>query len=314
MIGSFPAIGSYVASPTTRLRNGVEPHLSWRREGWLSFYAGIGLTPSNAEVGSAPIGNLGLVQQHERGNWRAEIFSQPVRESILSYTGIIDPYTGEAWGRVRRSGVAIGGYSALGERWGASGGIQVMHLGGERVADNQAFTLNLSLARDLKLPGFDYFSVGPDFSYETYRKNLSHFTLGHGGYFSPDRLISLGVSGHLLTAEARQYIIKGDANVGVYDKSEAASPCFPLGGAPLPLNPACQNGYAAANARGVYYSAEVMAVRRLSDHMQLGGGLIFRRNPQYQDKAAMLFVRYVFSPRGVVMSSDLPTELFHSLF
>lgn len=311
MIGSFPAAGGYVTTPTTQLRNGFEPHLSYRHEGWLTTYAGIGMTPSGAALSSAPVGNLGVMQQTGRGNWRAEIFLEPVRESILSYTGIVDPYTGQSWGRVRRSGALAGGYAALGERWGASGQLRVMHLEGARVAGNEGMTLNLGLARDLGLKDFEYFSIGPDLTYDTYRRNLSHFTIGHGGYFSPDSLVSVGVSGHFLTAEARQHIIKGDFSVGLFDKREAASPCFPAGGS-LPVNPSCV--YAGSSATGFYYSAQLMGVRRLSDNLQLGGAVVLRRSAQYDDKSLMVFLRFVLGPRKAVMSSDLPEGLLKSLY
>ena len=312
-VGSFPAVGGYVTAPTTRLNNGFEPHLSYKHEGWLTTYAGIGLTPTGGAVSTAPVGNLGILKQTERGNWRAEVFSDPVRESILSYTGTVDPYTGQSWGRVRRTGALVGGYTAISQNWGASGQLRVAHLGGDNVADNEGVQLNLSLSRNLGLRGFDYFSVGPDLSYDTYRRNLSHFTVGHGGYFSPEHLLSVGLSLHFLTLEARQFSIKGDASVGVFDKREAASPCFPLG-APLLLNPRCAGGYGATSSTGFYYAGELLAVRRISDHLQIGGGVIIRRNPQYQDKAAMIYLRYVFGARPNVMSSDLPVELMRSLF
>ena len=309
-VGSFPAVGGYIATPTTRT-TGYEPHLAYKHQGWLTTYAGIGLTPSGAVLPSMVVGNLGVMQQFDRGNWRAEIFSNPVRESILSYTGIVDPYTGQNWGRVRRSGALISAYRGLTDRWGISGRLQAMDLQGENVASNQGLSANLGLAYDLRLRNFDYFTVGPDVSYEAYRKNLSHFTLGHGGYFSPERLIGLGASAHFLTLEARQFIVKGDFSAGFFDKREAASPCFPHGSS-LPVNPAC--GYAATSATGIYYSGQLMAVRRLTDHMQIGGAAVYRRSPQYNDKALMVFVRFVFGPRNSVMSSDLPEQLLQSLY
>jgi len=89
--------GAYVAVPTTRLVNSFEPYLSYQHQGTLTTYAGIGMTPSGAAVSSALVGNLGFTRQTERGNWGAELFSQPMRESILSYTGIVDPYSGQPW-------------------------------------------------------------------------------------------------------------------------------------------------------------------------------------------------------------------------
>jgi hypothetical protein len=119
------------------------------------------------------------------------------------------------------------------------------------------------------------------------------------------------VSTHFLTAEARQHIIKGDFSAGRFDKREAASPCFPAGGPP-PGSPACS--YAATSAAGFYYSAQLMGVRRLSDNLQLGGAVVFRRSAQYDDKLLMVFLRYVLDPRKVVMSSDLPEGLLQSAY
>jgi len=310
-VGSFPVAGAYVAVPTTRLDNSLEPYLSYQHQGMLTTYAGIGLTPSGAAVSSAPVGNLGFTRQTDNGHWGAELFSQPVRESILSYTGMVDPYTGQSWGRVRRTGALVRGYAALNQRWGASGRLQAVNFRGQSVENNQGVGLSLSLARNLTWPGFDFISVGPDLSIETYDKNLSGFTIGNGGYFSPKRLVSFGLSTNFVTAEARQFSVKGNLSLGVFDKREAAGSCFPLGG--LPLNPACPNP-AANDASGIYYSGQLLGVWRYTDDLQLGGGFMYGRNPQHNDKSAVVFLRYLLAPRPVVMSSDIPDNMFQRLY
>lgn len=310
-IGRFPVAGAYVAVPTTRLASGLEPYLSYQQQGTLTTYAGIGMTPSGAAVASAPVGNVGFTRQSEGGNWGAELFSQPVRESILSYTGIVDPYGGPSWGRVRRTGGLIRGYTAISENWGVSGRLRAVSMRGENVANNRGKGISLSLARNLTLPGFDYVAVGPDLSYDTYDKNLSGFTIGNGGYFSPRRLISMGFTANMQTAEARRYSVKGNFSLGYFDKQEAESTCFPLGG--LPPNPACPNA-AASHASGLYYSGQLLGVWRYTNELQLGGGLIYGRNPQYNDKSAAIFMRYSFHPRPAVMSSDIPDGMFQRLY
>lgn len=313
LIGSAPASGGFVASPTTELSSGFEPYLSYRHQNWLSTFAGIGITPTGGVLPSEPVGNLGISQQFARGNWYAQLFSRLVRESILSYTGIVDPFTGRRWGRVRRSGLEFGGYTALGERWGASGKLQIAYLGGESVASNSSMSLSVGLGRDLKWSGFDYFTVGPEFSYDHFNRNLSHFTFGQGGYFSPQSLVSLGIAANFLTEEARQFIIKGRLSLALSQKREDASPCFPLG-ALLPPTPFCQTGFAANNSTDINFSMELLAVRRLSDHLQVGGAIAFRESPGFNDRAAMVFMRYSFGARKVTMSSDLPEGIFQSLY
>ena len=320
MIGSFPAAGIYVAEPTTQLTNSLEPYLSYRHQGAFTTYAGLGLTPSDGVIASAPIGNLGFTAQLGRGTWGAELFSQPVRETMLSYTGIVDPYTGQSWGRVRRSGALVSGATSLTDSLSVSGGLQAAHLGGDNVANNQSLKVNLSLAKNLTLPGsdlftlFDYITVGPNVTYESYRKNLGQFTFGQGGYYSPQRVIMVGAAGQFLTREGRQYMIRGGASLGRFSSRSAASPCFPLGNPVLPLNPDCVTGFAASSATGNSYSAEAVGVRRLSDHLQLGGGVIWRRSPQYDDKLGLVFLRYLFDPRPAVMSTDVPDAVFQRLY
>lgn len=127
-------------------------------------------------------------------------------------------------------------------------------------------------------------------------------------------MVTYGVSAQFLTKEARQYAFKGDASAGRFFTNSDASPCFPLGGAALPLNPACVTGTAASSGYGYTYSAQALAVRRLSDHLQFGGGMIWRRSPSYDDKLGMVFLRYLFDPRPAVVSTDIPESAFQRLY
>ncbi len=297
-----------VKAPTTSL-SGFEPYLSYQHQGSLTVYGGIGLTPSGAAIASAPVGNLGFTQQAGRGNWGVELFSQPMRDSILSYTGIVNPFTGKSWGRVRRTGGLIRGYAAISDQWAASGRLRVQTFRGVDVINNQGAGLSLSLARTLSFPGFDYLTVGPDISIDTHDKNLSGFTIGNGGYFSPKRLTSLGLSANMQTAEARQYSIKGSFSLGFFNKREEAGICFPTLGVSVPV---CDTP--ANSASGVYYSGQLLGALRIADSLQIGGGFIYGTNPNYSDKSAVLFLRYLFYPRPAVMSTDLPESMFQRLY
>jgi hypothetical protein len=64
----------------------------------------------------------------------------------------------------------------------------------------------------------------------------------------------------------------------------------------------------------LYYSAQLLGAQRLSNNLQWGGAVVLRRSPDYNDRAAMLFLRYTFDRRGSVMSSDLPVSTLQSLY
>lgn len=54
----------------------------------------------------------------------------------------------------------------------------------------------------------DYFRVGPFISQDSYDENLSGYTLGHGGYFSPARFTSIGANTELLTPEGKDWQVR----------------------------------------------------------------------------------------------------------
>jgi hypothetical protein len=246
---------------------------------------------------------VGVLQQLAGAEIRATIFSQPVRQSILSYTGTVDPYTGVAWGRVRDSGINAQGMLFMNKSWTFTASAQGDTLTGRNVFANEDIVLSAGIFRDLKFSGFNYFTAGPDITYQAFEKNLSGFTLGQGGYYSPQGLVMTGLSTHFLTAEARSFIVKGDVSVGVFTENEHTSPCdidFPTMTC-LPQAPA-------TNHSGLYYSAQFAGVYQVSQQIQIGAGMISRQTPQYQDFGAMLFARYFFGARSSVLSSDLSLQ------
>ena len=98
-------------------------------------------------------------------------------ESILSYTGIIDPTTGRGFGRVVETGGKGSALYSITERWDAAAMTSLGVRTGKDVADNVHTTAELSLSYDLKLPKFDSFTVGPEYSFEVYRLT-DHWSLG----------------------------------------------------------------------------------------------------------------------------------------
>lgn len=305
-VGRYPSASSYMFPATTRLEDGIEPHLSYRRDGRFSPYVDLGITPSSGIISSKPIWRLGFLKQERLGFWNGELFSQPVRESILSYTGITDPYGGEKWGRVVKTGINLSGYHRLGTSFGVFGHGSFAELSGERVADNRSLSSGLSLTRNIQIKGFDYFAAGASVSYEDYQKNLSHFTFGQGGYFSPQRRVFLGGTINFLTQENRNFILKGNAAVGYQSQQQNRSPLFPL----------APNGdeFNASSQRGLGLTAQLHAVIRLEDYWQLGGELSLRETPDYHDRSALIFLRLLYRPRKTVHSMDLPNYTSQTLY
>jgi hypothetical protein len=90
-----------------------------------------------------------------------------VTESVLSTVGIRDPYTGERFGRVVETGVAVESIQTLHGAWSLNGRAAASLLYGKGVALNHHLAARLGLGYNLPVRGFRYFSLGPTVSWIT---------------------------------------------------------------------------------------------------------------------------------------------------
>ncbi|MGR9116997.1 MAG: cellulose synthase subunit BcsC-related outer membrane protein [Gammaproteobacteria bacterium] len=306
-------------APIQRLDHGLEIDFSYRKDGWFSPFIRLGSTPIGGLIGPAVTFDVGFVQQTGYGHWSLEAYSQPVRQSILSYTGIKDPYRGSlssslnkakpesAWGRVLSTGVRASLFYRFNDAWNASGAVDYAGVHGENVDDNSMISVSASIGRNLKVSGFDYITVGPSFNYQHFDKNLSHFTLGHGGYFSPEQYYNSGAGVNFLTEEGRSYVIKGRVGAGFQTIKESASPWFPK------LDPSL-GSYSSRHESGEALDIELSGVWLLTPHIQLGGGGAIRKTSGFEDYTGGVFIRYFFESRQASLSTDIPSNMFSVMY
>jgi len=285
--------------PTTRLDAGVEPTVGWYREGTVSPFVELGTTPLNGILSPTVRGRAGTTVRFGDGiELSADTSRESVMESILSYTGIIDPTTGRGFGRVvetRGKGSAL--YSIT-ERWDASAMASLGVRTGKDVADNAHATAELSLSYDLKLPTFDSFTVGPEYSFERFDHDQSGFTLGNGGYYSPQSLHRIGVGVNFLSLEARDLVVRGSVSPGWQHSREEGVPVFPLS----------ERSRRTATARkdSPDFDSEIDAVYRLTDHWSLGGLAHVEQSPQFNELFTGISLRFSFGARTSLTSTDIP--------
>jgi hypothetical protein len=306
-------------APTERLDHSLEIDFSYRKDGWFSPFINLGSTPIGGVIAPAVTFDVGFVQQTGYGQWGLETYSQPVRQSILSYTGIKDPYRGTLnpslntapkdieWGRVLSTGFKSSVFYQFNDAWNMSGSVDYAWVEGKNVADNSMVSVSTSFGRNFNLKGFDYFTVGPSFNYQHFEKNLSHFTLGHGGYFSPENYYNIGAGVNFLTEEGHSYVINGRVTAGFQDINEADSPWFPLLYSNL-------GSYASTHKNGEALDIELKGVWLVTSNIQLGGGGAVRKTNGFEDYTGGLFMRYFFESRKASFSTDIPDNMFSSMF
>src|SRR5438445_9135678 len=105
-----------------------------------------------------------------------------VKDSLLSYAGVRDPGTGIVWGGVV-SDTGTVQFDHKGERNGGYANASFSYLTGKNVPDNW----NASAAAGVYFKVVKGLSVGLNVNGMHYDKNLSFFSLGQGGYFSPQQ-------------------------------------------------------------------------------------------------------------------------------
>jgi tetratricopeptide (TPR) repeat protein len=184
------------------------------------------------ELGTTP---TDLVVSNVVGALRARIGSDDpwvlgfdrtaVEDSFLAYAGTVDPVSGRSWGGVVRNRVYVGthfgdeNFSAFGLAYGAE-------LDGEGVDSNAEWRADAGFMQRAASGDGWVARVGGTVEAKSYAANRSHFTLGHGGYFSPDKYLSIGPAFELVSGgDDRSVRVEG--GVAWQEVREEPSAFFP---------------------------------------------------------------------------------------
>jgi tetratricopeptide (TPR) repeat protein len=217
--------GSSVALPSSadaRHETGVALLTQWEPNS--GFAIELGHTPPSYVIANF----VGAVRFHLETEGMPISFGlerEPVTDSLLSLAGATDPVTGREWGGVMRNSAYLAG-SVGGEDLNIYGNLSGAQIRGQRVKDNTAWEAGVGFwKRTASGQGWKA-RLGGRLTAIRYTENLSHFTIGHGGYFSPSHLLSVGpafdVRGRNDSASFR---IEG--GLDWQDLSEDASDYFP---------------------------------------------------------------------------------------
>lgn len=134
-----------------------------------------------------------------------------------------------------------------------------------------------------------------------YDRNLRYFTLGQGGYFSPQRFLSVGIP--LDWSERRgnfAWRLRGSA--GVQRFHEDASPYFPTDAVRQAAAQSGSGGTYPGQARSSFaYSASIAMEYHVTPHVFVGAMLAADNSRDYRQRIAGAYMRISFEPsRGLV--------------
>lgn len=259
------------------------------------------------DVGSTPLGFeetnfVGGIQWQPaltpRTVLNLRLEQRAVKDSILSYGGVVDPYSGETWGGVvkRGGGAGIAYQSERGN--GVYADLAMYDYVGNNVADNKQVALGVG-GYVRAFSGRDsYLQTGIHLNAMGFSDDLSYFTYGHGGYFSPQEFFSLAFpinyvsdDGRLryqlsLTPGYQSFSLDGNDYFPTDPESQELLNIFAMLGA-IP-----NSRYEGNNENGIGVSAEGRADYRLSPNMSVGGSLGFSSFGAFNDYAFKLYLQY----------------------
>jgi hypothetical protein len=283
--------------------------LGWQGSRW-AFDLGTtqGYSINNWLGGATLNGDLGQV------GWSLTASRRPMSNSLLSFAGARDRPTGVRWGGVTANGGTLGlswdqggdngVWASLGHHW----------LYGENVAENQRTRAMAGYYHRVVERADERMRVGLTLMHWRHDKDLGGYSLGQGGYYSPQRYTSVGVP---VSYAWRNYdwslLLEGSVSWSqAHSGSSRLYPDAHINHKVLAQYDVDSNIDAmseASDSSGLGYRLRGLFERRLSDRWVLGGGFDWQHSDDYAPSHGMVYLRYLFEPwRGNLALPVTPLE------
>jgi hypothetical protein len=273
----------------------------WQNDRWQGD---IGTTPLGFDVVDW-VGGLSYSGDWQHIGWTATASRRPISSSLLAFAGTRDPATGTTWGGVRATGVTLSASYDRGEANGVWSNLGFHELTGENVADNQRTRFMAGYYYKLINENNRRATVGLNTMWWHFQKDLSEYSLGQGGYYSPQQYVSFSVPvNYRQRTDNWSWEVGG--TVGWSHAKTSDQLRYPLQGL-IPDSFADKNVIEeGGSSSGIGYTLRAIIERRLSSHWTLGAGIDIQEAKDYTPSHALIYVRY--SMAGWQGDLDLPPQ------
>lgn len=304
-----PTWGTCAETPchgsTNQSANGASVAVGWQNNTWAWD---IGTTPMGFDVVDV-VGSLSYSNDLGPIGYTLNAHRHPISSSVLAFAGQKDPNTDTTWGGVRATGGGVSMSYDKGEANGIWSSLSADSLTGKNVEDNWRVRWMTGYYYKLINQNNERLTVGVSNMLWHYDKDLSGYSLGQGGYYSPQEYVSfalpvnwrkrtenwsweLGGSvswSHSKTKDVMRYPLQGlipDNEPGRYtDKGVMGT---------------------GSSSSGTGYTARAIVERRVTSNWFVGLGVDIQEAKDYTPSHALLYVRY--SAAGWQGDMDLPPE------
>lgn len=269
-----------------------------------SFRADFGSSPLGADVENL-VGGINWRPQFDRTSLKIDLSRRSVTDSFLSYVGTIDPGTARAWGGVTKTGGRLD-IAFDGGPYGVYGDGSYHVLQGKNVADNNVLELGGGVYARGYESRYSQLTYGLNLTTFFYDKNLRRFTLGQGGYFSPQSYFSISVPVEWATRRGRSSFRLHGA-LGVQSFHEDSSALYPndsdLQAAAEAVIAENEDAdfeafYPSQTSTGLGFNFGGEMEYLLSPNLVIGGAVGIDNARDYNETSLQGYVRYLFAPRS----------------
>jgi predicted Zn-dependent protease len=270
--------------------------------------ADLGTTPLGFDVPNV-VGGVEWTPTWHSLDMTLGLSRRALTSSVLSYAGLRDPISGEKWGGT----VANGPYAAMGlyrERFSLSGSLRFSEITGSRVENNQFLGARAAGSWKFYSDGEVINAyTGLVLNYWDYQHNLSNYTFGSGGYYSPHSYLSTSLPLELSGIKSGwSYQIRASL---AYSVSSLAQENF------YPNDPALQAAavrspfpsgfdsplFASSHGGSFSISAYAAIERQVTHGLVLGAMLDIDRTDFYHPTMLSFYLRHTFDPFATPLAS-----------
>lgn len=275
--------------------SGVELALAIQGEG---YKADIGSTPLGQDLNSLVGGVQIAPKLGDYTTLTATAERRAVTDSLLSYVGTEDTYSGKKWGQVTKNGGNLNLSYDDGDA-GFYAGVGYYSYLGNHVASNHSIETNAGLyMRPLRAEDREL-KVGVNVGYMDFAKNLSYFSYGQGGYFSPQNYVSVAFPVEY-TQKVDDWDMKLNASIGYQSYSKDKSAYFPDDPAmQAQLESLVADGYgkeayySGGSESGIGWNLGAAGNYHLNRNMIIGGKVGYDTFGDYNESRAEVYFRYL---------------------
>jgi len=295
---------------TNQSANGASVAVGWQNKTWAWD---IGTTPMGFDVVDV-VGGVSYSSDLGPIGYTLNAHRRPISSSVLAFAGQKDTNTDTTWGGVRSTGGGVSVSYDKGEANGIWSSLNMDSLTGKNVEDNWRIRWMTGYYYKLINANNERLTVGVSNMVWHYDKDLSGYTLGQGGYYSPQEYVSfalpvtwrkrtenwsweLGGSvswSHSKTKDGMRYPIQNLIPDNQVDAN--GDPMYSDKGEP-------ENG---SSSSGTGYTARAIIERRVTSNWFVGLGVDIQEAKDYTPSHALLYVRY--SAAGWQGDMDLPPQ------